>query len=742
MTTDKNNRQKEILQLFKNVDSSDLSAKKYFTTHETPINLSQYYRLRKRFEQQGIAGIEDNRTIGNARKLNLQQVELVSAVLTYNRHSTSKSLTEELQNKWGIELDISRIDQLRRELNLTRIKLKTDTIQPVEFAGIEIFSALVHHIGILEHWNQTIKKRLTLIKQSELYQNQNSQNRSHVRHRNGQFSSRYNKLKKVREMKFASIDDKVKEKDFAKLSLYQTTDTNLDRKNLSVLLLPLVTNNGASRSIDKPLGNALQYACGYNYKHSTIDKYLRELKYLQISTDLIDCNAKFFHHFWKQYDSTNHKLACYYIDGNVKPLWSSKRCRKGKVTMLGRVMNCLEQVIIHDGYGHPIYFRTFSGNADLQKYALQSMEKLNELLNKTKKPNNSRCTRALIFDGGGNSVQNIRAFSKSSYYYITILDTNQINERKFKHFADTEYYRYGKAMLTDCRIELLDSKEPKYVYESRAIQVHWTNGRECCLVTSIPPKIFDAHEVVKAYFERWPQCEKQYAMMKAAVCFYQVVGYGKKQVDDIKMLERINEYQTDIQQLKQELEVPISQIIPISQKLDELFETERELKENSKIKNGKRVQSKQNLNALKTCQREIGKLQRQIKKIEEPVKKEFKTLRNKSKEFARIQGKEKVYNVDVELDQLLTSFRLTFANILAFLAKEILEESSIEMNTLIQSILFLSGTIEQSSSYRKVYINENKKDPKFMTKLSKGLSKLNSLNIRHPSGAIYVFKIG
>jgi len=39
-----------------------------------------------------------------------------------------------------------------------------------------------------------------------------------------------------------------------------------------------------------------------------------------------------------------------------------------------------------------------------------------------------------------------------------------------------ECYRYGKAMLTDCRIELLDSKEPKYIYESRAVQVHWTFG--------------------------------------------------------------------------------------------------------------------------------------------------------------------------------------------------------------------------------------------------------------------------
>jgi len=270
---DKSNRQKEILQLFKNIDISDLSVKKYFTTYETPISLSQYYRLKKRFGQQGITGIEDNRVAGNARKQSPQQTKLIRAVISYNQHLTPKLLQKELQDKWEIELNTSQINQLRRKFNHPHIKLNTDTIQSVEFAGIEIFSALVHHIGIKEHWSQTIKKRLTLIKQSELYQNKNSQIGSHVRHRNGRFSSRYNKLKKVREMKFASIDDKVKEKDFVKSSLYQTTDANLERKNLSVLLLPLVTNNGTSRSINKPLGNALQYACGYNYKHSTIDKY-------------------------------------------------------------------------------------------------------------------------------------------------------------------------------------------------------------------------------------------------------------------------------------------------------------------------------------------------------------------------------------------------------------------------------------------------------------------------------------
>ena len=249
MTTNKSNRQKEILQLFENVDSSNLSTEKYFITHETPVSISQYYRLKKQFDQQGIIGLEDNRTAGNARKQSLQQTKLIREGFSYNQHLTPKSLQKELIDKWEIELNTRQINQLRRKFNRPRIKLKTDTIQSVDFAGIEIFSALVYHIGILEQWNQTIKKRLQQIKQSELYQNQNSQNGSHVRRRNGQFSSRYNKLKKVRKMKFASIDDKIFETDFARLSLYQTTDTNLDRKNLSVLLLPLVTNNGAFRAL-------------------------------------------------------------------------------------------------------------------------------------------------------------------------------------------------------------------------------------------------------------------------------------------------------------------------------------------------------------------------------------------------------------------------------------------------------------------------------------------------------------
>jgi transposase len=738
----KENRQSKILKLFKNVEESDLSIKEYFKSHHTPIGLKQYCRLKKRYVEHGIAGLGDQRQFGNARKIKPEEVKLVHGTLAYNRDLTSQSLHEELKDQWEITVSQRRIDQLRQQFNLTRIKSTTIKQETLQFAGIEIFSAIAQHVGILDHWKKTIQQRLQEVAKTQSQRANTGADHIRARHRDGTFSPRYNRLASVRHTKFASITDKVKNKDFSRLSISQIKADNLNRKNLAVLFLPLVTNNGATRNVDTPLGNALRYACGYNYKNATIDKYLRELKYLQVSADLINCNARFWSQFWDQYDSQDHKVACYYIDGNVKPIWSSKRCRKGKVTMLGRVMGCIEQVVIHDGYGRPIYLRTFSGNADLRENALRTMDELDALLNKKQKrrAKESRCSRALIIDGAGNAVQTLRAFSESDYHYITILDTNQIVDRKLKHLNAPQRYQYGDAFLTDCRIELIDSKETGYIFESRAVRVQWNNGKECCLVTSIPETIYNASEVVKAYFDRWPFCERQYAMMKAATCFSQVVGYGKKLLPDENMLDKIKKLQTDLRKLQQELKIPLSRITAEEKKLQDLFDKERQLKERSKInKKGKRDQSQRNQINLESCQRDIRRIQRKVKTIEEPFKKQFNTLRKKSKEFARVQGKRKVYHVDVELDQLMTNFRLTFANLLVFLAKEILDNTHIEMNTLIQSILFLFGKIEHLPDRRKVYISKNDKDPRFMKKLQRGLSKLNALKIYHPSGVFYEF---
>jgi hypothetical protein len=48
--------------------------------------------------------------------------------------------------------------------------------------------------------------------------------------------------------------------------------------------------------------------------------------------------------------------------------------------MLGRVMGCLEQVFIHDCFGHPIYFETYSGHAPSGEYILELFEKIEQAI--------------------------------------------------------------------------------------------------------------------------------------------------------------------------------------------------------------------------------------------------------------------------------------------------------------------------------------------------------------------------
>jgi len=100
-------------------------------------------------------------------------------------------------------------------------------------------------------------------------------------------------------------------------------------------------------------------------------------------------------------------------------------------------------VFIHDGKGHPLYFQTFQGHADLGKHALPMLTKLTELLDDP--ADNISVKRILVMDGGANGVQTLRAFNGSDEYYITILDDNQTKERKFKNIQEEMRYKYGNA---------------------------------------------------------------------------------------------------------------------------------------------------------------------------------------------------------------------------------------------------------------------------------------------------------
>ena len=113
--------------------------------------------------------------------------------------------------------------------------------------------------------------------------------------------------------------------------------------------------------------------------------------------------------------------------------------KQNKVTLLGRVMGCQEQVFVHDAFGHPVYLETYAGKAPVGEHVLKLMEKIEGALEGPGPP--LRVTRVIVMDAASNGVATLRAFAEQDrYHYITALDDNQWNPTKVREQGRPKRY--------------------------------------------------------------------------------------------------------------------------------------------------------------------------------------------------------------------------------------------------------------------------------------------------------------
>jgi transposase len=729
-----------IVQTIQDVERSPLSVRQYFRERVTPFGRAQYYVYKKTLDEYGIQGLCDQRSQGHNVKFTKEMKSFVKGLLELNCSMTSSEVQRALQREFGILLSITGINDVRREYGLQRTE---QTFQ--ESGASELVIALALASGFIETMTDAIVQHVQHKRASESFgksltmPNDHAELRSH-----GQFTSDYNRAPSIRESRFQSLEEKCQQKRFASMRIFSRSKASLLRYTLALFALPLVTVNGRVRSIDNPRGNALAYLCGYNYKAATLNKHLSELKYLQVSHDLIATTAQFWIEFWNKRLRGDVLFACYYLDGHTKALWSSKPCHKGKVTMLGRIMNCLEQVFIHDGQGHPLYFQTFNGHADLGAHVLSMMDRISGYLQETTGTATAEhvsVNRILIFDGGGNGVRTLRGLCMSDYHFITILDANQVTERKLKSVTQEKRYEYGEARLVDCTIELEDSSEKGYLFAIRAVQVHWDNGKLAVLITSVSEEIFSPDNVVKSYFERWPMQELNFKEMKSQVNIHRVVGYGKRAVDNTSMVEKSARLQRQISELEHTLEQPLHDLSLLEARLHERIQEERLYREKSQVVDGERLLPEGDAAQFQEIQRDINRLKRNIRELKKRDVKRFTALKKKRTELARIIDKKKIYRVDVELDQIMTCFKISFANICCYLLEECFNGEKMTLHRLFETIFELRGQMQLEGAQRHVYIKRNSKQKALMKKLEYAFDVINHMQIVDINGCIYHFTL-
>jgi hypothetical protein len=595
--------------------------------------------------------------------------------------------------------------------------------------GFEILAALALHLGWVQHTAEVIGQAIDRFRHTAVFQ-QERVSKDRKGRRAGRFTAAYNQRQDIRQQRFASVEEKREGKNYSRMALFQTSSFITGRKCLGTLAFPLITLNGGTRSANVPLGNALEHFCGFNYQHGTLDKFLRELKYLGLSENLLRDQVGFWQEHWRKLgESSELPFLCYYIDGNTKALWSQVRVKQNKVTMLGRVMGCLEQVFVHDAFGHPVYLETYAGKAPVGEHVLKLMEKIEEAL---EGPVPLRVTRVIVMDAASNGVATLRAFAEQDrYHYITALDDNQWNPNKVREQGRPKRYYYGEATLRDCQIELEDSKEKGYLVVVRAIRIEWDHGKTTVLITSLPREAVGASLVVKAYFDRWPNEELQFRHMKSFACLNRVAGYGKKRLPDENARAKQQKVRERITELRQRLAVPLKAMADQEEQLAHSLEEQRRIHSRCPINNGRREVPEESQIKLTSLAREIAECRRQMKLIGEEWGKDLKRLQSYEKQWLRLQNKEFVYQIDVELDQIMSFFRISLVNIGCWFLRACMGKNTMSLAKLLHAILLIPAEIELTKAIRRVKLQRNPKDPELMEKLVPALQKLNELRIQH-----------
>jgi hypothetical protein len=602
-------------------------------------------------------------------------------------------------------------------------------------------AALALHLGWVEHTAEVIGRALAGFRRTAVYR-QERVSKDRRGRQGGRFTAAYNRRPDVREQRFASVEEKREDKNYSRMGLFQASRFIVERKCLGILALPLVTLNGGTRSANDALGNALEHFCGFNYQHHTLDKFLRELKYLGLAEELLRDQVGFWQDHWrKQGESSELPFLCYYIDGNTKPLWSQKRVKQNKVTMLGRVMGCLEQVFVHDAFGHPVYLETYAGKGPVGARILQLMEKIEGALEGPGPP--LRVTRVIVMDAASNGVGTVRAFAQQDrYHYITALDDNQWNPRKVREQGRAKRYYYGAATLRDGRIELEDSREKGYLVEVRAVRIDWDHGKTTVLTTSLPREMVGASLVVKAYFARWPYEELQFRSMKSFACLNRVAGYGKKKLPDEKAGAKQKELAARITEWRQKLAVPLEAMAEQEERLALALEKQRRIHSRCPIVEGRRMVDEESRARLQLQGREIAQCRREMKLIQEEWGKGLKRLQQYEKQWLHLQGKDFVYQIDVELDQIMGFFRISLVNICCWFLRECMGNSSMSLSKLLHRILLMPAEIELTKDVRRVKLQRNPKIPKVMDQLAPALDRLNELRIQDLDQRRIAFVLG
>jgi hypothetical protein len=270
-------------------------------------------------------------------------------------------------------------------------------------------------------------------------------------------------------------------------------------------------------------------------------------------------------------------------------------------------------------------------------------------------------------------------------------------------------------------------------------------------VTNIPQEVLDARAIVIAYYKRWPYQENNFRNMNSGTDLRTNYGYGKTKIINVVvqnkkkyLQEQIQVKQSKIERLTQEQKKlkknATQQIIEILEKRKENDYEIDELKKKIEIV-PPAPKLRQFLNKLdklykqqENCQISILKkkfqLTEKLKRLENQHKRNESLKQKHEKELGRISDKETIYENDVELDQILGIYKISFANLSAYVLKEYFDGMTLSLEKLVNKVYKRPGKITSTEDKSEIIIYLSKKDKKMSKLIRNACDRINKKELK------------
>lgn len=707
-------------------------------------------RRLRRFELGGVDGLV-NRQVPVIRvpKIDEEARGALRALAVANPQLGSVALAERLSALLGRSVGPTTVQIALHGLDLARPRgrpRKQDTgavpvvaeaeervVTSLPLAGCELLKAVDEGLGAVRALTEAMSKHLDQLPSPT------GPVGDDLAHRDdrGRFLPEYNRpgARTMPELgdRFETVEKRRGHKDLPAMRVAKESDETRARKNLGLVLLPCVVRGPRWSALQHWRGDQLGELIGYAYQASTLDKYLRELKLAGVSSVCRETVAS----FWLEQEGSavdeTTGAAVLYADIATKPLWTHHWTRCAKVSKTGRVMPAISTMTLHSGAGTPLVYRSWSGQVSLPAEIPRFLDEYE------RHAGEATVRRVVVMDREAHAVWLFKELGDKRVYIVPLRQNVVGPTARFEEVG--EWSAYGPDEVCDGYLWLNDSRKGEKALRVRvAGRRRHRTGKVSWYATNGSQDEFSAADLLRLYFDRWPAQEHVYRDASGMVGLDVHHGYGKSKVDNVAILDRIEHLDgkarhgtaqkaalatrlEDLQVELQDWQTVIAELEP------EVALRRTTIARAVRAGEGQGDPFLEYFDRYETMERWLGeargechRLGVQIAASTAKIAEIEASLGRWATERQTLETRRQIFTVDVELDEVMTAFKLTFLNLCHVLLG--LLGIKMEVETLIDAVLTLPGEREVTSTTETVRIYRPERDSKTMEAVERACAAL------------------